>query len=225
MSSGGHRDLSTLMDISKLLSEESNNNDGLEKELESSTVLTVKAEITPQPSTETEDLGQSNHRETTSELTSSLTADDETVECDDEKIATEVAVRPSPRPTSQRRRGKLIRAPRISDEALDKECSNRSNQRVAVGHEDSLELDCEGDSPKVQESADVKKALDLSPVMNNNSTNASYHGGTALTPSRLRHLADEVEYIDQEAAENEGDLLEWLTLYDAPRQSKADSDL
>ena len=48
MSSGGHRDLSTLMDISKLLSEESNNNDGLEKELESSTVLTVKAEITPQ---------------------------------------------------------------------------------------------------------------------------------------------------------------------------------
>ena len=52
-------------------------------------------------------------------MTSSLTADDETVECDDEKIATEV--RPSPRPTSQRRRGKLIRAPRISDEALDKE--------------------------------------------------------------------------------------------------------
>ena len=48
MSSGGHRDLSNLMDISKLLSEESNNNDGLEKELESSTVLTVKAEITPQ---------------------------------------------------------------------------------------------------------------------------------------------------------------------------------
>ena len=40
--------MSTLMDISKLLSEESNNNDGLEKELESSTVLTVKAEITPQ---------------------------------------------------------------------------------------------------------------------------------------------------------------------------------
>ena len=68
---------------------------------------------------------------------------------------------------------------------------------MAVGHEDSLELDCEGDSPKVQESADVKKALDLSPVMNNNSTDASYHGGTALTPSRLRHLADEVEYIDQ----------------------------
>ena len=68
---------------------------------------------------------------------------------------------------------------------------------MAVGHEDSLELDCEGDSPKVQESADVKKALDLSPVINNNSTNASYHGGTALTPSRLRHLADEVEYIDQ----------------------------
>ena len=31
--------------------------------------------------------------------------------------------------------------------------------------------------------------------------------------------------INQEAAENEGDLLEWLTLYDAPRQSKADSDL
>ena len=54
-------------------------------------------------------------------MTSSLTADDETVECDDEKISTEVAVRPSPRPTSQRRRGKLIRAPRISDEALDKE--------------------------------------------------------------------------------------------------------
>ena len=48
MSSGGPRDLSNLMDISKLLSEESNNNDGLEKELESSTVLTVKAEITPQ---------------------------------------------------------------------------------------------------------------------------------------------------------------------------------
>ena len=54
-------------------------------------------------------------------MTSSLTADDETVECDDEKISTEVAVRPSPRPTSQRRRGKLIRAPRISDEAQDKE--------------------------------------------------------------------------------------------------------
>ena len=44
----------------------------------------------------------------------------------------------------------------------------------------------------------------------------------ALTPSRLRNLGDDVTYIDHD---DEGDLLEWLTLYDAPRQSKADSDL
>ena len=44
---------------------------------------------------------------------------------------------------------------------------------------------------------------------------------------RIRHLTDEdggdVAYIDHD--DHEGDLLEWLTLYDAPRQSKLDSDL
>ena len=99
------------------------------------------------------------------------------------------------RPTSQRRRGRLERGTRIHDEP-------ESSPNGRFSHLDSLNLDYE------EEEADHWSGE-----------------GEAIQPSTFGDVGDdnEVAYIDNGG--DDDDLLEWLTLYDAPRQSKDDSDL
>jgi len=130
---------------------------------------------------------------------------------------------------SMRQRGRLERGAGVMEE--EEECCGQGAILLSPsgggGEMESLELDYyESFSGDEESSSPMRLAFNKG-------------GVCGLQPSSFGQLVaggdGEVAYIDnedggglrndQDLGDDDGDLLEWLTLHDAPRQSKADSDL